>query len=63
MNIFYMYCDDPQLYDRDIEIATTALNKTVENMINRFPTEYMWGYKRFRQIQSGVEDTFYKHDQ
>jgi KDO2-lipid IV(A) lauroyltransferase len=48
MKIFYMYCDDPQLYDRDIEIATTALNKAVENMINRFPTEYMWGYKRFR---------------
>lgn len=56
MKIFYMYCDD--LYDRDIEIPTTALNKAVENMINRFPTEYMWGYKRFRQIQSGVEDTF-----
>lgn len=63
MKIFYMYCDDPQLYDRDIEIATTALNKAVENMINRFPTEYKWGYMRFKQIQSGVEDTFYKHDQ
>lgn len=41
MNIFYMYCDDLQLYDRDIEIAITALNKAVENMINRFPTEDM----------------------
>jgi KDO2-lipid IV(A) lauroyltransferase len=46
-----MYCDDlndPQLYDRDIEVATTALNQAVEQMINRFPAEYMWGYKRFR---------------
>ncbi|MFW2036901.1 lipid A biosynthesis acyltransferase, partial [Acinetobacter junii] len=45
------YCDDlndPELYDRDIEVATTALNKEVEQMINRFPTEYMWGYKIFR---------------
>ena len=48
---FDVYCDDlndPQLYDKDIEVATTALNKAVEQMINRFPTEYMWGYKRFR---------------
>ncbi|RTE47247.1 lipid A biosynthesis acyltransferase [Acinetobacter junii] len=48
---FEVYCDDlndPELYDRDIEVATTALNKAVEQMINRFPTEYMWGYKRFR---------------
>ena len=54
MKIFYMYCDD--LYDRDIEIATTALNKAVENMINRFPTEYMWGYKRFK---GGIDVQFY----
>ena len=48
---FEVYCDNlnyPELYDRDIEVATTALNKAVEQMINRFPTEYMWGYKRFR---------------
>jgi hypothetical protein len=54
---FDVYCDDlndPQLYDRDIEIATTALNKAVENMINRFPTEYMWGYKRFKGIQNSI---------
>ena len=48
--------NDPQLYDRDIEIATTALNKAVENMINRFPTEYMWGYKRFK---GGIDVQFY----
>ena len=48
---FEVYCDDlndPELYDRDIEVATTALNKAVEQMINRFPAEYMWGYKRFK---------------
>ena len=46
-----MYCDDlndPQLYDADLEVATTALNKAVEAMINRFPAEYMCGYKRFK---------------
>ena len=48
---FEVYCDDlndPQLYDADLEVATTALNKAVEAMINRFPAEYMWGYKRFK---------------
>ena len=48
---FDVYCDalnDPKLYDADIEVATTALNNAVEGMINRFPAEYMWGYKRFR---------------
>jgi KDO2-lipid IV(A) lauroyltransferase len=48
---FEVYCDDlndPELYDRVIEVATTALNKAVEQMINRFPAEYMWGYKRFK---------------
>jgi len=48
---FEVYCDDlndPQLYDADLEVATTALNNAVEGMINRFPAEYMWGYKRFR---------------
>jgi len=39
------------LYDRDIEVATTALNQAVEQMINRFPAEYMWGYKRFRDCK------------
>lgn len=48
---FEVYCDDlndPKLYDTDIEIATTALNQAIEKIINRFPAEYMWGYKRFR---------------
>ncbi len=45
------YCDDlddPNLYSPDIHIATTALNQAIEQMINRLPEEYMWGYKRFK---------------
>ena len=55
---FEVYCDDlndPKLYDADIEVATTALNCAVEGMINRFPAEYMWGYKRFK----GGEKKYY----
>lgn len=49
---FEVYCDaldDPALYDQDINIATATLNQSIETMINRFPEEYMWGYKRFRK--------------
>lgn len=48
---FDIYCDalsDPALYDKDIQVATTALNHAIEQMINRSPADYMWGYKRFR---------------
>lgn len=50
---FDIYCDaldNEKLYDSDIKIATTALNHEIEKMINRFPEEYMWGYKRFKGI-------------
>jgi KDO2-lipid IV(A) lauroyltransferase len=51
---FEVYCDDlndPQLYDADLDVATAAMNKAVEAMINRFPAEYMWGYKRFKNAE------------
>lgn len=38
----------PELYDSDIYISTTAINKVVEDLVNQFPEHYMWGYKRFR---------------
>lgn len=50
---FDVYCDEldaPELYDADIDIATTALNQEIEKMVNRSPEDYMWGYKRFRHI-------------
>lgn len=43
----------PDLYNQDITIATTTMNKVVEDLINQFPEHYMWGYKRFR----GSEET------
>ena len=52
--VFEVYCDDlndPQLYDADLDVATAAMNKAVEAMINRFPAEYMWGYKRFKNAE------------
>lgn len=50
----------PALYNKDIEISTTTMNKVVENLINQFPEHYMWGYKRFRG--SKETDHIYKAD-
>ncbi|MBF7682339.1 lysophospholipid acyltransferase family protein [Acinetobacter sp. B5B] len=50
---FDIYCDmldHPDLYHADIQIATTALNHEIEKMINRSPSDYVWGYKRFRHV-------------
>lgn len=50
---FNVYCDElnnPLLYDTNIEVATTALNQAIEQMINRSPADYMWGYKRFKGV-------------
>lgn len=52
-NGFDVYCDqldDPKLWDKDVTVATTALNQAMEQMISRFPTQYMWGYKRFKNV-------------
>mgnify|MGYP000011636242 FL=1 len=50
---FDIYCDeltDPALYDKNMVTATTAMNHAIERMIDRFPSQYMWGYKRFKRV-------------
>lgn len=50
---FDIYCyklDNPELYDRDASIATYALNREMEQMINAHFDHYMWGYRRFKRI-------------
>lgn len=58
---YEVFCDDlsdMKLYDDDIIVAVTALNQAVEQIIRRNPTDYMWGYKRFKNNING--DDFYK---
>lgn len=48
---FHVYCHemgDPNLYNKDIDIATSALNQAMSNMINSHFTHYTWGYRRFK---------------
>ncbi|WP_375716233.1 lysophospholipid acyltransferase family protein [Moraxella marmotae] len=48
---FEVFCyslDDPKLYDKNAQIATTALNRAMERMICQHFSHYMWGYRRFK---------------
>ncbi|WP_435948987.1 lysophospholipid acyltransferase family protein [Psychrobacter sp. DM8] len=50
---FDIYCyklDDPDLYNRDVKVATQALNQAMERMILDNFSHYMWGYRRFKRI-------------
>ncbi|MDO4895942.1 MAG: lipid A biosynthesis acyltransferase [Moraxella sp.] len=53
---FHIYCydlNDENLYSKDIITATTALNDSMQMMINEHFTHYMWGYRRFKTTPFG----------
>ena len=45
-------------YDLKEEQAALFLNKTIEDLINKNITQYLWSYERFRN-RSGVEENIY----
>lgn len=47
--VFCYELDDPKLYDKDIHVATAALNRAVQSIIEPHFEHYMWGYRRFRE--------------
>lgn len=49
------------LYDENIDVAATAMNKELENLISNKPEQYWWGYSRFRQRPEG-EVKLYRKD-
>ncbi|ANF81084.1 lipid A biosynthesis acyltransferase [Acinetobacter sp. NCu2D-2] len=40
------------ILSKDIQLSVDTLNKEMERMINVAPEQYLWGYKRFRKIES-----------
>ena len=59
-NLYFESVSD-DLYNENLEHATTAMNKELENLIRKKPTQYWWGYSRFRQRPEG-EAKLYKKD-
>ncbi|GAA0320057.1 lysophospholipid acyltransferase family protein [Psychrobacter aestuarii] len=50
---FDIYCyelTDPDLYARDANVSTAALNTAMQQIIEPHFNHYMWGYRRFKQV-------------
>lgn len=43
-----------ELYDEDLVKACNAMNRQIETMINKFPEQYSWSYKRFKHLPDGT---------
>jgi len=49
----YYYEAAKEIFSDDINLATNALNTSIENFINTAPEQYVWGYKRFKNPAPG----------
>jgi len=47
-HIFFEAVDD-DMYSKDLEVSAAAMNRCVERIIRRDPTQYQWEYKRFKR--------------
>jgi KDO2-lipid IV(A) lauroyltransferase len=50
---------DPEIFSDDLLTSTTAMNRSIETMIRRNPTQYHWFYKRFRKNET-LPDPYYR---
>ncbi len=48
----------PELSNSDLETSVIALNGIVEKCVNHLPTQYQWGYKRFKNQPEGMPDIY-----
>jgi KDO2-lipid IV(A) lauroyltransferase len=46
---------NPDIFSSDLQISATALNKSIEQMVACFPTQYIWNYKRWRRQPDGAD--------
>lgn len=51
---FDIVCEllDHRILDQDLQVSVKTMNTEIERMIARAPEQYMWGYKRFKQMQN-----------
>ncbi len=54
---FDIVCDllDSEILSKDLSHSVDCLNKEIKRMIARAPEQYMWGYKRFKQLENQQE--------
>jgi len=49
---------DDSVADDDLDTALTAMNHSIENLIDESPSQYLWSYKRFRRPPPGVDTPY-----
>ena len=49
---------DASVADDDLDTALTAMNHSIENLIDESPSQYLWSYKRFRRPPPGVDTPY-----
>ncbi|WP_296029324.1 lysophospholipid acyltransferase family protein [uncultured Alcanivorax sp.] len=49
---------DDSVADDDLDAALTAMNHSIENLIDESPSQYLWSYKRFRRPPPGVDTPY-----
>ncbi len=52
---------EPGLLDNNLEVATAALNRTVEQCVAINPGQYCWSYRRFRWQPDGSRRNYSEH--
>ena len=45
---------DPAIYSADDQEAVSALNRTIETLVEKAPTQYQWEYKHYRKQPDGI---------
>lgn len=49
---------DPCVADEDLDKALTAMNRSIQHLIDESPSQYLWSYKRFRRPPAGVDTPY-----
>lgn len=50
---------DPDISNKDVELAAAAMNRSVERCVRALPSQYQWEYKRFRKRPDDETERFY----
>ena len=56
-HIFYEAVED-DIYSKDIETSAAAMNRCIERIILRDPSQYQWEYKRFKRRPDGSPNPY-----
>ncbi len=49
----YFLSAEEDLYDDDVRVSATSMNRSIEECISHCPAQYQWTYKRFNRFPEG----------